>query len=322
MRFATLAFATGAFAQITVIKPIIEKLNADVGGVNTALKGYTTGDGADVLAASKKLLDEISSGVTTAKGSSDLTQNDALQLTGPFQGLQSATENIIKELSAKKCNFASSGKASEVLSSLQDQLTATKALAEAITSKVPPPLQSVAAQLSSGIATAIQSGVDSFKDLSSCPAAPAAPAAPGGGSGSSTAPTSGANTTASTAGAPATAPTPGAPAPEAPAPGAPTPEAPTTGPAPGASTTVPTSDAPATVPISGTSNSTSAAPINGTSAAPVAKPTTPTLAGSNTHSNASANHTHSNATGAAPASNRVPAYAGVVAIAALFGAAF
>lgn len=190
MRFTTLAFATGAIAQITVLTPVVDKIVADIGTLNTAIQGYTGGDGADVLAAGKKLLDDIKSGVTTAKGSSDLTQTDAVQLSAPFTSLQSATEGVIKGLASKKCNFVSSGKAAEVLSNLQDQMTTSKALAEAITSKVPTALQSVASSLSGGIATALQGGVDSFKDTSSCPAAQ------GEHSGSSAAPSSAAPSSA------------------------------------------------------------------------------------------------------------------------------
>jgi len=197
MRFATLAFATGAVAQLTVLNPIITKIVGDVSTLDTAITGYTSGDASGVLSAGKGLLDDINSGVTAAKGSADLSQNDALQLTTPIQGLQSATEGVIKDLTAKKCAFVSAGKAADVLSNLQDQLTASQALAAAITSKVPTALQSIASQLSAGIATALQGGVDSFKDTSSCPAAPG-----GGASSSSAAPTSGPSSSASASAAP------------------------------------------------------------------------------------------------------------------------
>jgi hypothetical protein len=87
-------------------------------------------------------------------------------------------------LTDKKCAFVTVGKAGDILTNLQDQLTASKALADAITGKVPQALQSIAATLSSGIATALQGGVTSFKDTSSCAAAPS------GGSSPSAAPTS------------------------------------------------------------------------------------------------------------------------------------
>jgi len=193
MRFATLAFATGAVAQLTVLQPIITKIVGDVGTLDTAITGYSSGDASGVLSAGKGLLDDINSGVASAKASTDLSQNDALSLTTPIQGLQSATENVIKDLTAKKCAFVTAGKAGDVLTNLQDQLTASQALADAITSKVPQALQSVAAQLSSGIATALQGGITSFKDTSSCPAAP------GGGGSSSAAPSSGATSSASAA---------------------------------------------------------------------------------------------------------------------------
>jgi len=183
MRFSTLAFATGAVAQLSVLTPVITKIVADVATLDSAIKGFTS-DASPVLTAGKGLLDDINAGVATAKGSADLTQTDALSLTTPIQGLQSATEGVIKDLTDKKCAFVTAGKASDILTNLQDQLTASKALADAITSKVPQALQSIAATLSSGIATALQGGVDSFKDTSSCPAAP------GGGSPSSAAPTS------------------------------------------------------------------------------------------------------------------------------------
>jgi Hydrophobic surface binding protein A len=193
MRFATLAFATGAVAQLTTLQPIITKIVGDVGTLDSAINAYTSGDASSVLNAGKALLDDINSGVTTAKGSADLSQNDALSLTTPIQGLQTATEGVIKDLTAKKCALVAAGKGPDVLQNINDQLTASKALADAITSKVPQALQSVAAQLSSGIATALQGGVDSFKDTSSCPAAP------GGGSSSSAAPTSGPSSSASAA---------------------------------------------------------------------------------------------------------------------------
>jgi len=194
MRFATLAFASGAVAQLTVLQPVITKIVGDVGTLDTAITGYSSGDASGVLSAGNALLTDIQSGVTTAKGSADLSQNDALSLTTPIQGLQSATENVIKDLTAKKCAFATAGKAGDVLTNLQDQLTASQALADAITSKVPQALQSIAAQLSSGIATALQGGITSFKDTSSCPAAPG-----GGSSSSAAAPSSGAASSASAA---------------------------------------------------------------------------------------------------------------------------
>lgn len=240
MRFATLAFATGAVAQLTVLQPVITKIVGDVGTLDSAINAYTSGDASAVLSAGKGLLDDINAGVTTAKGSADLTQTDALSLTTPIQGLQSATEGVIKDLTAKKCAFVTAGKAADVLQNLNDQLTASKALADAITSKVPQALQSVASTLSSGIATSLQGGVDSFKDTSSCPAAP------GGGSSASAAPTS-----------------------------------------------------------------ASAAPTS-------TKPTLSTPASNSTVSTAKP----STYTGAASAANNVPAYAGAVAFAALFSAAF
>jgi len=201
MRFATIAFATGAVAQLTVLTPVISTIVSDVGNLDTAVKGFTT-DAGPSLTAAKTLLDDINAGVATAKGSADLSQNDALSLTTPIQGLQSATEGLIKDLTDKKCAFVTAGKASDVLTNLQDQLTASKALADAITAKVPQALQSIAAQLSSGIATAVQGGITSFKDTSSCPAAP------GGGSSSSAAPSSGPSSSATaTTGASSAGPT-------------------------------------------------------------------------------------------------------------------
>lgn len=272
MRFATLAFATGVVAQLTVLNPVITKIVSDVGALDTAINGYTSGDGAAVLSAGKALLDDINAGVTAAKGSADLSQNDALALTTPIQGLQTATEGVIKDLTAKKCAFASSGKAADVLANLQDQLTASKALADAITTKVPQALQSVAATLSSGIATALQGGVDSFKDTSSCPAAP------GGGS-------------------------------------APTSAGPTSGPSSSASA-APTSGGPGMF----TCHFSQHYSTNVSTAAPSssAKPTASKPPSNSTVSTAKP----SSYTGAASGANSVPAYAGVVAVAALFGAAF
>lgn len=271
MRFVTLAFANGVVAQLTLLTPVITKIVSDVGALGTAINAYTGGDGAAVLSAGKMLLDDINAGVTTAKGSAALSQEDALALTTPIQGLQTATEGVIRDLTAKKCSFASSGKATDVLTNLQDQLTASKALADAITSKVPSALQPIAATLSSGIATALQGGVDSFKDTSSCPAAP------GGGSSSSAAPTSGSSSSASAA--------------------------PTSG---GSGTFTCHLSQRHSTNVSIAAPSSSAKP---TVSAPPSNSTVSTVK-------------PSSYTGAASAANSVPAYAGVVVVAALFGVAF
>ncbi|QDS76245.1 hypothetical protein FKW77_000809 [Venturia effusa] len=255
MRFATFAFATGAIAQITVITPIVEKILTDIGTLKTAVQGYTSGEGADILAAGKTLFGDINSGVTAAKGSSELSQTDAVQLTTPIQGLQSATEDVVKGLTAKKCALASAGKATDVLSNLQDQMTASKALSDAITSMVPQSLQTVASSLSSGITAALQGGIDSFKDTSSC-----------GGSSSSAPPSS-----------PAAAPSKQTP--------------------------------------SAASYDTTAIAKNGSSVTPIVTPKNSTAAGNGT------SPVPLTYNGAASTANNVPVYAGILAMAALFGAA-
>jgi len=206
MKFSTIpvvAFAMGAAAQLATIQGVITTISNSVGTLDTSAKGYSGGSTSDLLSQSQSLLSAVTSGTTTVKGSADLSQNDALSLTSPVQALQTSIQTLISDLNAKKCQLVAAGGASQVLSNLQQQKTASQALADAITSKVPQALQSIASQLSSGIATALQTGITDFQDTSSCPAASGGSSS---ASGSSSAPASSAASSSSGSGAPVSAP--------------------------------------------------------------------------------------------------------------------
>jgi len=192
------ALAIGAAAQLATIQGVITTISNSVGTLDTAAKGYSGGDTSSLVSQSNSLLSAVQTGTTTVKGSADLSQNDALSLTSPVQALQSSIQTLISDLNSKKCQLVAAGGAAKVLSNLQQQKTASQALADAITSKVPSALQSIASQLSSGISNALQTGISDFQDTSSCPAAP-------GGSSSATGPSSAAPSS-SGAGAPVSAP--------------------------------------------------------------------------------------------------------------------
>jgi hypothetical protein len=155
--------------QLTTIQGVISSISSNVATLDTAVQGYKGGDASSLLTQSDSLLSGVQSGTKTVTGSGDLSQNDALSLTSPVQALQSAIQGLVTDLNSKKCDFVAAGSADKVLSNLQQQKTASQALADAITSKVPQALQSIATQLSSGIATALQTGITDFQDTSSCP---------------------------------------------------------------------------------------------------------------------------------------------------------
>ncbi|TID13489.1 cell wall manno protein MnpA [Venturia nashicola] len=164
--------------QVQTIIGVVNGINGEVGKLDTAIKGFS-GDPKPLLAASQKTLDTVTKGVETVNGASSITLTDSVQIQGQVQNLQSSLEGVISSLGAKKTELVAAGQGQAVYKNLQDQLTGAKGLATAISSKVPPEVKSLADTLSQGIISALQKGVDNFKD------APAGGSAGGASSGAS-----------------------------------------------------------------------------------------------------------------------------------------
>ncbi|KAE9991310.1 hypothetical protein EG327_000151 [Venturia inaequalis] len=203
------ASATILERQVQAIIGVVNGINTEVGSLDTAIKGFS-GDPKPLLAASEKALATVTKGVETVNAASSITLTDSVQIQGQVSNLQASLESVVSGLLGKKSDLIAAGQGQAVYKNLQDQLTGAKGLAAAISSKVPPEVKSLADTLSAGIITALQKGIDGFKDApaggastkspSSAPPAGGAPAS----SSSSTPPAGGASSSSSSSTPPST----------------------------------------------------------------------------------------------------------------------
>jgi hypothetical protein len=179
--------------QVDVIQGAFTKISSDTQAVDTAVKAFS-GDGGPLAAATSTLLTDLNSGISSVNNAQPVDIGAATQIATYVTGLQSTVEQTINDLKSAKSKIVAAGLGGVVLKSLQDQKTASQDFSDAVTKKTPTALQAVAQQLSSGIISSIQSGIDAYKDQANAPA-------PSGGSSatpskSSAAPSKGASSTA------------------------------------------------------------------------------------------------------------------------------
>lgn len=190
-----LALALGAQASLyqrdaAGIQKVLNDISEQVKGLDTAVNSFS-GDTKGLLDAGTKLLSTIKSGTTTVSSSDQLDILAASQVSQSVTGLNSSVATVCNDLIAKKSAILSAGAGGLVLQSLTEQKTASGALSEAITSKVPVSLQTVSRQLSQGVDDSLTSAIAAYKDAGSAPASPSAPAstAHSGGGQNATSPT-------------------------------------------------------------------------------------------------------------------------------------
>jgi len=178
--------------DLTTIQNVLSTISTKLGTLDTAVTSFS-GDPTALTNANADVLSTLKSGTSTISGTSDLSQSDAITVSTAVQTLETSVQKVVNDLISKKSAIVAAGAGGTILQGLQDQQAASKALADALTSKVPTELQTVAAQLSAGINTDIQKGVDAFKGT--------------GGTGSSSSPSGPAKTSTSAPAAPKTSTT-------------------------------------------------------------------------------------------------------------------
>lgn len=178
MKFATPVFVLGLALSATA-KPLARRdlqtflsifstIQDQTDALDTSVNAYTSGNGADVHAASTTLVTVINDGVTTANGQPMLSSTEALGLGTPVTTLAEHVEITVDHTIAKKDLFVANCVGPTILADLQDQYTAYTNLATAITAKVPDVLKPNAAQLAARISTAIEKGVTAYTGVQGC----------------------------------------------------------------------------------------------------------------------------------------------------------
>jgi len=173
MKFAlsVLALSGAAFGstilerQVETIVGVVNKIEKATAAFDSAIKSFSS-DASQLKSASKEVTDTVSAGVSTVNGASSITLTDSVKIQGQVSNLQSTVESVVTDLISKKEAIIAAGEGASISKSLQDQLTGAKALQVAISSKVPPEVQSLAQQLSAGINTSLEKGVAAFAGAS------------------------------------------------------------------------------------------------------------------------------------------------------------
>ncbi|KAF5856626.1 hypothetical protein ETB97_007076 [Aspergillus alliaceus] len=163
--------------DLAAVTNVLSGISKKVDDLDSSIKAFQGQDIGPVVKSSTDLVSAINSGTEAVKTSGALSSVDALGLTGPVQDVTAKVKKTIDDLISRKSDAVKAAAGAETYKQLQNQYTAAKNLADAITSKVPDALQNIASQLSAGITDAIQKGLDAFKDVSASVGKPA-----GGGS--------------------------------------------------------------------------------------------------------------------------------------------
>ncbi|KAF1991887.1 hypothetical protein K402DRAFT_309000, partial [Aulographum hederae CBS 113979] len=169
-----LSLALSAVAEPTPVKrsvTLVERDLATITGVLGTVSQDTTalgsavnaGDIEQMTSAATKLLNDIRSGTQTVSGTGSVDITGALSIQGAVSTLQTDVEGVVSSLKSKKAQFDSQGVSGTILKQLQDQKSAADNLAQAISSKVPPALATVATTLSAGISNALQDGITAYE---------------------------------------------------------------------------------------------------------------------------------------------------------------
>lgn len=196
--FSSIALVAGVTAelqsrQVQKIVDVINDINEKTKALDSAVKSWNgkVADATDVLSASSDLGDTVSSGTSTVKGLQTLGNTDALELQEPVQDLTKTVKSVVDDLIAKKSTIVANGAGSAVEAQLTEQQSSSKGLSDAIVSKVPEALQSIATQLAGGISENLDRGVAAFKGTGSGSSSGGSGSSASGGSSATSAAASG-----------------------------------------------------------------------------------------------------------------------------------
>jgi len=166
-----------ALAGVAAAAPMVQDLPTVLGAVNAVSSALTTfdtavkalGPSADPKVATTELnakgaaiLTALQKGATSIQATSALTLTEAIQLSGPSGQLSTAAGTTVDDLIAKKPLFDASGQSATVLKQLQDQQTANKAFIDALLSKLPSAVRSIASTQANQASSAIARGIQAF----------------------------------------------------------------------------------------------------------------------------------------------------------------
>lgn len=151
--------------DVQTILTALNNVNSAATTLDTAVKAFT-GTAAQVSTLNSDaaaVLSTLNTGTTNVQGTSSISDSDALQVASATENLINTLNTTIDDLIAKKSTLATAGQTSTVLSDLEQQESASTALGNAVASKVPSDLTSVANSLNAEIKQNFDNGIAAFE---------------------------------------------------------------------------------------------------------------------------------------------------------------
>ncbi|KZL79685.1 cell wall galactomannoprotein mp2 allergen f17-like protein [Colletotrichum incanum] len=165
--------------DLATIQAALNTINSALQGLDNSVKAtnsVTIGGGIQLLGAVGGVKTSIEDATTQVQASQVLNKQDAKNLKAATDALTNNVKVTINDVVAKKGLVDSLGATPLVAVALQDQKTASVALAQALVSKVPPELNADAQKSASALSTVLDQGIGIFGGTTVAPPATAAPA--------------------------------------------------------------------------------------------------------------------------------------------------
>lgn len=135
--------------DLATISRVVNDVDGKLKDLTQAVKDFN-GDPAGLSNAASSLQSIIKQGVTDVNAATAISLNDAITLQSQVTGLQDDSNNLIQALTDKKNAFQDASLCGVIYQQSGDLGTNSKALIDAVISKVPQDVQSLAQQVSSG----------------------------------------------------------------------------------------------------------------------------------------------------------------------------
>ncbi|KAM3514701.1 hypothetical protein MY11210_001672 [Beauveria gryllotalpidicola] len=148
-------------APLVLVTAITGDVKANVDGLDTAVKGWTS-DRAPVLDASNKLVATIDQGTSTVQGNADLTLNEALSLLSQVKDLNAHAQILVDDSKGKKDGFQQAGLCGVISSQITSITDKSKGLVDTTVSKVPPATQNITKEQAQGFLDVLASVQTTF----------------------------------------------------------------------------------------------------------------------------------------------------------------
>ncbi|GKT46609.1 cell wall mannoprotein 1 [Colletotrichum spaethianum] len=151
--------------DLASIQAALNTINSALQGLDNSVKNtnsVTLGGGIQLLGAVGGVKNSIESATTQVQASEVLNAQDARNLKAATDALTNNVKVTINDVIAKKSLVDSLGATPLVAVALQDQKTASVALAQALVSKVPPELNADAQKSATALSNVLDQGIGVF----------------------------------------------------------------------------------------------------------------------------------------------------------------